>query len=80
MRWSLSTKPRRNIRTTAATKLPDMLDQILEYEAGEMEDTEMVIFFQDLIDTGFAWQLQGHYGRTARSLIASGDCTLPSRR
>lgn len=63
-----------------ATKMPDFLDQILAYEQGEMEDTEMLIFFQDLIDTGFAWQLQGSYGRTARNLIASGDCTLPERR
>ena len=63
-----------------AKKMPDMLDQILAYEQGEMDESEMVIFFQDLIDTGFAWQLQGSYGRTARSLIASGDCTLPAGR
>ena len=34
-----------------------LLDQIMDYEAGEMDETEMVIFFQDLIDTGMAWEL-----------------------
>lgn len=62
-----------------ARQMPDMLDQILSYEQGEMEESEMVIFFQDLIDTGMAWSLQGHYGRTANALIMSGDCTLPAR-
>ena len=57
-----------------------LLDQIMDYEAGEMDETEMVIFFQDLIDTGMAWELQGSYGRTARALINAGDCTLPARR
>ena len=57
-----------------------LLDQIMDYEAGEMDETEMVIFFQDLIDTGMAWELQGSYGRTAHALINAGDCTLPARR
>ena len=58
----------------------NFLNQIMEYEAGEMDETEMVIFFQDLIDTGIAWELQGSYGRTAHALINAGECTLPERR
>ena len=57
-----------------------LLDQIMDYEAGEMDEIETVIFFQDLIDTGRAWELQGSYGRTAHALINAGDCTLPARR
>ena len=57
-----------------------LLDQIMDYEAGEMDEIETVIFFQDLIDTGMAWELQGSYGRTAHALINAGDCTLPARR
>lgn len=57
-----------------------LLDQIMDYEAGEMDETEMVVFFQDLIDTGMAWSLQGSYGRAAIRLIQAGHCTLPERR
>lgn len=51
------------------------IDDILAYEQGEMEEDQMVDFFQNLIDTGAAWFLQGHYGRTAASLISAGICT-----
>jgi hypothetical protein len=44
-------------------------------ESGEMEDEKAIEFFQHLIDTGIAWSLQGHYGRTAAALIESGACT-----
>jgi hypothetical protein len=49
-------------------------DAIIRYENGEMEIDEMFDFFQDLIDTGLAWQLQGSYGRTAQALIDEGYC------
>lgn len=53
-----------------------MIDQILAYESGELtEEDEIVSFFQELIDTGLAWSLQGSYGRTARELIEGGWCT-----
>jgi len=51
------------------------IDQIIAYEQGELDDEEIITLFQDLIDSGLAWQLQGHYGRTASALIASGYCT-----
>jgi hypothetical protein len=50
------------------------VDAIMRYEQGDMEVEEMMDFFQDLIDTGLAWQLQGHYGRTAQGLIDQGYC------
>jgi len=50
----------------------DVVDRIIAYEAGEMDEDEMVEFFQDLVDRGLVWQLQGHYGRTAYALIRAG--------
>ena len=54
--------------------MPD-LDLIIAYEAGELEHDEIVDLFQNLINSGAAWRLQGHYGRTAAALIESGDCS-----
>lgn len=50
----------------------DVLDQIIAYESGDLEEDEMLSLFQHLVDTGMAWQLQGHYGRTASQLIKAG--------
>ena len=55
-----------------------MVDKIVKYESGEMSVEEVVDFFQELINSGLCWQLQGHYGRTARHLIEEGLCK-PSR-
>lgn len=30
--------------------------------------------WQTLIDSGLCWRLQGFFGRTAQSLIESGEC------
>ena len=53
-----------------------LLDDILAYEAGELSEAETVMFFQRLVDSGMAWRLQGHYGRTASRLINAGLVTL----
>lgn len=58
----------------AKTGTPDV-GKIIAYENGQMSEPDMVEFFQELIDSGMAWQLQGHYGRTAQWLINSGACT-----
>jgi hypothetical protein len=55
--------------------MDDMVTKIMRYESGEMDGDEMVAFFQELIDSGFAWELQGSYGRTAQHLIDTGLCT-----
>jgi len=54
-----------------------MLDKIMAYEQDEMEDEDEVIaFFQELVDSGLAWSLQGHYGRTAVAMIDAGLVTV----
>lgn len=65
----------KSIEETTVEKTYDVLDGIMKYEGGEMERDEAVVFFQHLIDTGMAWTLRGHYGRTAAALIQSGECT-----
>ncbi len=52
----------------------DTVDKIIAYEGGEMSDEKMVEFFQEMIDSGMVWRLQGHYGRTANRLIEQGLC------
>jgi len=52
----------------------DLVDKIITYESGEMSDEKTIEFFQELIDTGQCWTLQGHYGRTARDFITAGVC------
>ena len=52
------------------------LDFIIAYENGEVTGIEeLAAGFQELIDSGLAWQLQGSYGRTAQHLIENGTCT-----
>jgi hypothetical protein len=50
----------------------DNISKIIAYENGELTDNEIIELFGDLIKSGMAWSLQGHYGRTAKSLIDGG--------
>lgn len=51
----------------------DLTSEIIAYESGEMSADRIIPFFQRLVDSGLAWSLQGHYGRTAKALIDQGD-------
>jgi len=52
----------------------DQLDMMMAWENGELSDDDTIMLFQNLIDTGLAWQLQGCYGRMASALIEGGYC------
>jgi len=50
----------------------DQLDKIIAFEQGELQDCEIIDLFQELVNTGLAWELQGKYGRFASYLIQEG--------
>lgn len=49
------------------------IDALWDEEATEEEQIEV---YQELINSGLAWCLEGHVGRTAMDLIESGHCIL----
>ena len=59
--------------------MQDLIGQIMDYEAGEMSQEEVLDLFQTLINSGLCWSLQGSYGRTARQLIDAGLCSQGGR-
>ncbi len=50
----------------------DTVSKLMAYENGEFDEEETIELFQELVNNGMAWQLQGHYGRTAKDLIDDG--------
>lgn len=51
------------------------ITKLIAFESGELSDEEVIKFFQEIINSGVVWQLQGSYGRFAVSLIENGHCT-----
>jgi hypothetical protein len=53
-----------------------IITKIRDFESGKMSFEEhfedVVDFFQELIDTGIVWKLQGSYQRTAIDLYEGG--------
>jgi hypothetical protein len=66
-----------NERNTARIKEMNLAERVLLYETDQMSEQEMIKLFQDLVDTGMAWKLQGHYGRTAMILLDAGVIAPP---
>jgi len=50
----------------------NVVDKIIAYEAGELSPEDTLKLFSELVKTGQAWTLQGHYGRTAQGFIDNG--------
>ncbi len=46
-----------------------LADRVCLYEEGKLDEQETIKLFQELVDTGLAWKLQGQYGRVAQMLI-----------
>jgi hypothetical protein len=53
----------------------DFIGGIIAFESGELDEDGIITLFQQLVDSGVAWQLQGSYGRMAQALIEEGLVT-----
>ena len=58
----------------------DKIDKIIAFENGELTEKEVIELFQELINTGEVWSLQGSYGRLAKQLIEAGLCNYRKER
>ena len=54
----------------------NQVDKIIAFESGELDEEGVIELFQELIDSGLVWKLQGSYGRTAKALIDAGYCNV----
>lgn len=55
----------------------DTVQKIIEFESGELSMEETVNLFQELINTGVIFSLQGSYQRAAQQLIDAGLVSKP---
>lgn len=49
-----------------------LLSEIVDYEDGDLSPLATMLLFGRLIATGYAWTLQGGYGRAATGWLESG--------
>jgi hypothetical protein len=54
------------------SKTKDFLDQMMDYESGELNDADTLQMFSTLTKEGLQHGLQGHYGRAIFALIQDG--------
>lgn len=54
------------------------IDKIIAFESGELDEDDTIALFQELVDSGLVWRLQGFYGRTAADLLEAGLVHAPA--
>lgn len=66
--------------SSEADEIEQIVEQILDWENGEMDFKAEVEFFQQLVESGLCWELQGMYGRRAKQLLDAGLIQEGDRR
>ena len=49
--------------------MTELTKKIIAYEQDRLTPDEDVALFQELLDSGIVWDLQGHYGRMAHRML-----------
>lgn len=58
----------------------DLVTALIGLDEGTLDEEQEIGLFQELVDSGLAWQLQGRIGRLAADLIEAGLVTPPQGR
>lgn len=53
-----------------------MLDFSVLYDDAPTEEEELLAVYQELVDTGMAWRMEGSVGRAAMDLLRAGKIVL----
>tara|TARA_R110002126_G_scaffold12065_1_gene52839 strand:- start:888 stop:1061 length:174 start_codon:yes stop_codon:yes gene_type:complete len=57
--------------------MKELSERIVSYEKGDLDQQQTIQLFQELLNSGLVWKLQGHYGRLAYQLIEAGLIDSP---
>lgn len=56
------------------------ISSLMAYEDGSLDEDAIIDMFQEMINDGSVWSLQGSYGQIAIDLIRQGICEVPVER
>lgn len=69
-----------SVAKTPSRTPPPSVDRLVAYEEGRLNEDQTIQLFQELIDSGMVWELQGSYGRMAATLIKVGLCKITEKK
>lgn len=55
----------------------DLVNALIGLDEGTLDEEQEIELFQELVNSGLAWQLQGRIGRQAADMIESGLVNRP---
>lgn len=55
----------------------DLSDRLNAWIDGSLDEAEIIQLFQEIVDTGAAWNMDGYVGSTIRTLVEAGLLVVP---